>query len=213
MTITLDHVFVFVARDDALPGGKVRQVLDGIGLVPSYERRHTGQGTANVCYCFDNVYLELLFVVDEAELAAPALARNGFTRRSRPRVTGANPFGIALRGEPFPFESWPYRIDAFPPGLSIPVAVASDDDRVPFVFGSPGTERPDRWTDGRAGARQTVGGYTTMTIARIGAERTEPLAVLAGLGIAEEVSVGERSLVLRLEGREGIVVLELADLM
>ncbi|WP_181702491.1 VOC family protein [Chthonobacter albigriseus] len=211
MMIALDHVFVFVARDDALPGGKVRQVLDGIGLVPSYERRHTGQGTSNVCYCFDNAYLELLFVVDEAELAAPALARNGFTRRSRLRQTGANPFGIALRGEPFPFESWPYRIDAFPPGLSIPVAVASDDDGVPFVFGSPGTERPDRWTDGRADARQTAGGYTTMTIARIGAERAGPLAALAGLGIADAVVTGAASLVLRLQRGGDSVELELAD--
>lgn len=158
MSLELDHVFVFVDESEAMPGGGLRARLDALGLVPSYERRHKGQGTANLCWCFDDAYLELLFVVDEAELRSPAVARNGFVDRSA-GTAGASPVGIALRGGALGVPSWPYRIAGFPPGMTIPVAEASDDVRLPFVFGSPGTARPDRWTDGRAGGRQSAAGF------------------------------------------------------
>ena len=153
-TLELDHVFVFVT-----PGAPEAAAL---GLCESYRRRHPGQGTANVCYCFDNAYLELLWVTDRAELTAPAVARTRLAERADWRRTGASPFGIALRGPdpdtPLPFESWDYAAPFLPAGMAIPVAVASDDPRQPFLFRSPGTARPDTWPDdaggSRAGARQ-----------------------------------------------------------
>ncbi len=42
--------------------------------------------------------------------------------------------------------------------MTIPVALASEDPRQPFVFRSPGSARPDAWTDGRAGTRQRDAG-------------------------------------------------------
>ena len=46
----IDHVFVF-PRDLAA----LRRRLESFGLEPSFRRQHPGQGTANICYCFDKV--------------------------------------------------------------------------------------------------------------------------------------------------------------
>ena len=67
-----------------------------------------------------------------------------------------SPFGIAVRGGgldgALPFATWDYQA---PYGVTIPVAQASEDPQQPFLFQAPGGgERPDRWTDYRAGARQ-----------------------------------------------------------
>lgn len=51
----LDHLFVLIERD-APEFGYFRS----LGLVETYRRRHLGQGTENACYCFDNLFVELL---------------------------------------------------------------------------------------------------------------------------------------------------------
>lgn len=186
MGLELDHVFVFVDAGDVLPGGTASLRLGALGLTPSYTRRHVGQGTANVCYCFDNAYLELLFIVDEAELVRPEVQRNGFVLRSIPAGVGS-PFGIAVRGGPPPGDTWDYRIEGFPPGVSVPVSVDSDDPRMPFVFGSPGQAAPMDWTDGRAGERQLAAGFTTLTVERISVPKGRPLGSVVDALQAEGV--------------------------
>ncbi|MBF0335866.1 MAG: hypothetical protein HQL40_19860 [Alphaproteobacteria bacterium] len=118
---------------------------------------------------------------DAAEVGGPAIARTRLAERARWRETGASPFGIALRGDqPAPFATWDYAPPYLPAGMTIPVALASDDPRHPFVFVSPGTSRPDQWTDGRAGARQTAAGLRMIE----GVALDGPLAVdLSGAGI------------------------------
>lgn len=153
----LCHIFVFVP-----PGAPDAATLERAGLRESYRREHPGQGTANVCYAFDNAYLELLWVTNAAELRSPAVAPTRLAERADWRQTGACPFGIALRTEPadapLPLECWDYSAPFFPPGMAIPVTGSSTDPRQPFLFRSPGSARPDRWTDGRAGDRQSAAG-------------------------------------------------------
>ncbi len=160
--IRLCHVFVLVE-----PGAPEAAGLERAGLRESFRRTHPGQGTANVCYCFDNAYLELLWVVDGAELASPAVAPTRLAERAAWRRTGASPFGIALRTEPpeapLPFATWDYRAPFLPPGLALPVARSSADPRQPFLFRSLGRARPDQWTDGRAGGRQRGAGLAELS--------------------------------------------------
>lgn len=162
----LDHLFVFVR-----PGAPEAAALERAGLRASYRRRHPGQGTANVCYCFDNAYLELLWIEDEAETTAPAVVRTRLAERADWRRTGTSPFGIALRGgsseELFPGGSWEYAAPFLPPGLTVPVASASADLGQPFLFRSPGSQRPDAWTDGRAGTRQRPAGLIDIAALRL----------------------------------------------
>jgi hypothetical protein len=155
--VSLCHVFVFVE-----PGAPEAAGLERAGLRESARRAHPGQGTANVCYYFDNAFLELLWAVDGAELASPAVAPTRLAERAAWRSTGACPFGIALRTEPpeapLPFATWDYRAPFLPPGLAIPVAHASTDPRQPFLFRSPGSARPDQRTEGQASERQRGAG-------------------------------------------------------
>ncbi len=153
----LCHVFAFVE-----PGAPERAALESAGLRESFRRRHPGQGTANVCYCFDNAYLELLWIEDGADAESPAIARTRLAERARWRDSGTCPFGISVRterpGQPLPFPTWDYRPPYLPAGMAIPVALSSEDPRQPFLFRSPGDARPDAWTDGRAGERQRPAG-------------------------------------------------------
>ncbi|MBC7906955.1 MAG: VOC family protein [Rhodospirillaceae bacterium] len=157
MGTDLCHVFVFVEdRAAALAA------LDSCGLTESFRRAHPGQGTANIAACFDNAYLEVLWPEDPAELVSTPVARTRLSERSRWRETGACPFGIGLRGR-LPFPCWDYRPPFLPDGMSMSVALASDDPRQPFLFRSPGDARPDAWPDGMAGNRQLAAGLAEIT--------------------------------------------------
>ena len=205
MALELDHLFVFVGPENVAPGGGAFEALKALGLEPSFARRHVGQGTANLCYAFDNAYLELLHAVDVEEMNASPLGRAAFADRAAWRKAGASPFGIASRGGALPGESWTYRNPDFPPGVSIAVSVESDDAGMPFVFSSPGKAPPSEWSDGRAGRRQTAAGFTRLSIERL----TLPKVPLAGgaldafhhLGLVKvlEIAEGEPEMLIGLE--------------
>jgi hypothetical protein len=151
----LCHVFMFGTHGDA-------EALTSLGLVENYRRQHPGQGTSNACFCFDNAYLELLFVDDQAALAA--LRRTRLSERSGWRTSEASPFGIAIRSSTaLPFPTWEYRPAYLPDGMVIAVDRECDDINQPFVFAAPGSQRPDRWTTGLAGERQSQAGYLEIT--------------------------------------------------
>lgn len=162
----IDHVFVMVT-----PEAPEVARLTALGLAESFRRAHPGQGTTNACFCFDNAYLELLWLTAPTEAASCALARSGLAARADWRRSAASPFGIALRHpDPAaapPFPAWSYAAPFLPAGMSIPVATASDDPRQPLLFRSPGSARPDRWTDGRAGERQHAAGYAEIAGMRL----------------------------------------------
>lgn len=148
MEPNLCHVFVFV--DDR---AAARAALQACGLVETFHRAHPGQGTANVCACFDNAYLEVLWAEDPAELGSTLVARTRLAERSRWRDTGACPFGIGMSGR-LPFPCWDYRAPFLPEGDGIQVALASDDPRQPFLFRSPGGSKPQ---SGQPGLRGIAG--------------------------------------------------------
>lgn len=180
--VELDHLFVATAHG----GGPARAALDAAGLAVSYERRHVGQGTANACYALDDCFIELLWVVDEAELRSPAVAPTALADRLLDPP--ACPFGIALRGD-LPVPAFDWAPTFLPPGMTLPVAVGSADPALPMVFTSPGTAPPLRWTDGRAGTRQVAAGLTASTGLRLtapaGVAADPLLQALAAAGLAE----------------------------
>ena len=168
--LELCHLFLFVE-----PQAPEAHLLNVMGLQQSCRRAHPGQGTENICYCFDNAFLELLWVTNRSEVSSSAIVRTGLSDRANWRQNGANPFGIALRGQASaPFPTWDYKPPYLPKGHSIPVACSSGDPTQPLLFVSPGNARPDQWADGRAGKRQNAAGLSEI----IGLE------VFLGTGIA-----------------------------
>ncbi len=137
MPFELDHVFICVQS----PRAHVQRLVDA-GFCEGSGNVHPGQGTANARFFFDNAFVELLWAVDESELAADVVRPTCLSERMRWRETGACPFGVAFRGELDAPPLWRYDAPFFPPGKDIPCwsrpGVASD----PFLFAFDGV-RPD----------------------------------------------------------------------
>ena len=168
----IDHVFVFVE-----PEGAELDYLYSLGLIETYRRTHAGQGTQNVCFCFDNMFVECLWVSNAGELHSPAIARTGLYERSQWRTAGTSPFGIAWRptGNDADFEpaTWSFQPPYLPAGMAIAVSVDSDDPRQPMMFSSPGTAPPVQWAPERRQGLQRQAGLGRV----LGLRLELPLAV------------------------------------
>lgn len=159
----LDHVFFFVPPG----GGALRRELAQRGWNETYERAHVGQGTANVCYAFDNAFLELIWLTDEAEARSAAIRRTGLLQRAQWRSLGTCPVGIAYRltsEEAAPFETWDFRPPYLPQGMSIPMAVETEDPHRALVFQSPGRDAPAAWPASRQNGLQRSSGRTRLAL-------------------------------------------------
>lgn len=139
----LDHLFVFIEPDsDAVQG------LLQAGLKETYRRTHLGQGTANLCFCFDNLYIECIYLTNALEAASPAIQRTGLLERSAWRTNGSCPFGLAWRGvsaRDAGINCWDYTPPYLPPNMAIQVAEDSDDVGQPMMFTFDGATPPSAW--------------------------------------------------------------------
>lgn len=165
----LDHIILMLDPRSGEGTEFVRR-----GLEPSYRRAHPGQGTENLCFCFDNAFLELLWTRDRAELAANPLTRARLPERLNWAAQRACPFGIAIRPvanlaetPDLPFKAWAYKPAYLPQGMAIRIATFCDNARLPFLFTAPPSGAPADWTDGRAGMRQMAAGFTRIVAVRL----------------------------------------------
>ena len=163
----IDHVFMVVEEN----GPEIDEIAS-LGLVETYRRIHRGQGTQNVCYCFDNLFLELIWVNDKDEVRSTAIQRTGLYERSLWRMNGTCPFGIAWRrsegAPPSALPTWKFTPPYLPKGMSISVAMDSDDPRQPMMFESPGGSPPIEWPIEKRGTLQHSVGLGAVTEIRLG---------------------------------------------
>jgi hypothetical protein len=129
-------------------------MLADAGLVCGANPVHVGQGTANAVYCFDNAYLELLWMHDERELDLTLVAPLRLSERVQWRSTGACPFGVALRpggdDESEQIVTWSYAAPYLPAGASIPMVSAKGAGNEPLVFVMPWGGAPSTYPAERA---------------------------------------------------------------
>ena len=167
--LEIDHVFLFIE-----PEGPEVDALKRLGLTETYRRAHPGQGTANACLAFDNLFLELLWITNESEARSPAIARTRLWERSQWLTHGSCPFGLAVRGDlvGVGVPTWdyrpPYLAQVLPAEAGISVAAASDDPTFPMVFVSPGKVRPVQWPDERKGRLQQTAGFGSVLSVELG---------------------------------------------
>ena len=149
----IDHIFMLID-----PGGPEIAQMRELGLLETYRRSHPGQGTRNVCYCFDNMFLELLWVDDPNAALSPTIGRTGLYDRSLWRSQDVCPFGIAWRSTASGVEpaisTWAFTAPYLPAGVVIEVAEDSDDVRQPMMFRSPGSAPPIDWPPEKHGGLQ-----------------------------------------------------------
>lgn len=132
----LDHVYVFCQ-----PGAPEQQRLLAAGLRVGRARIHVGQGTANVCFFFADLMLELIWLRDRAEAQAAGIAMLRLDERADWRRRGTSPFGIAVRSDDaddaLPGATEPYAAPYLPSGITMPIAVNPAGAREPMLFGMP----------------------------------------------------------------------------
>ncbi|WP_085906995.1 VOC family protein [Kiloniella majae] len=171
--VEIDHLFIFVDAPKEGDTPAEAHLLQSAGFVESYRRNHPGQGTTNICYCFDHAYIELLWVNNTADITSPLIRETKLFERSQWKETATSPFGIALRSE-MPFDTWDYRPPYLPQGMSIPVTTTSLDARQPFIFTSPGGQRPDHWREPRPLQQKAPIGCHTITSISLSVPKSYP---------------------------------------
>lgn len=135
----LDHVFIFVK------GPKCAQPLKNLGLVAGMSRTHTGQGTANLVFLFENAYLELIWLEEQPTFADAR--RTAIEQRGRWWESGANRFGVCWRGDGTGLNSpWSYKPPYFPPEREILMDARSQDISLPLLFCLPDSQPPEQFT-------------------------------------------------------------------
>lgn len=207
--LVIDHVAIIVTGEAA---PEARRRLRAAGLTENSSAVHNGQGTSNVFYCFENLFVELLSVIDAREASESAGARLFLAERAE-RRDKTFPFGIALRPTPpsplLPFVTWPFS----PPGSTgwhaVPVAVSSDDLNQPLMFRAQRDRPPADWTDGRSGNLQRGAGFASIGKIEIalfdGIEPGDDLKSLADQG-ALTLGTGGPRLALTVLGTDGLSV-------
>lgn len=149
MELELDHIFVCTAEPE-----RDTRLLEAAGLVCGANRIHAGQGSANAVYCFDNAYLELLWMEDEHDLLSPSVAPLRLWERIHWCETGACPFGIALRPSKAdaaePSAAWTYAPPYSPPGMAVPMISVKGSTEEPLVFVMRTGGAPSRYPAERA---------------------------------------------------------------
>jgi Glyoxalase-like domain len=197
MTLELDHIFIGVQSN-----APEAQALLDFGLAEGRRRAHPGQGTTNICFFFQNAFLELLWLVDEDEARSPLIAPTGLWERCRWQSTAACPFGIAVRTtHPLPFNTWDYRPPYLPPDLSIPIAANSAILQEPLLFRSPSNLPPSALPpeqrpplDHPCGVQVITSVKMTLPTAKLSPE----MKVLQSLGLIE-LEYGEYHLQLEMD--------------
>jgi len=154
----LDHIFLFV--DDVAAAEKLARRM---GLVETYRREHKGQGTSNICYCFENAFLELLILNDARDAKSDLIKRTGLYERANWRRLWTCPIGVSWRssgdGSREEIETWSFQPPYLPEGGDIKVAVEGDDPFQPMMFRSPGKSKPVEWPPERRGNLQNDAGF------------------------------------------------------
>lgn len=114
----IDHIFLRAQRD-----GPEGDALRAFGLAEGSGNCHPGQGTANRRFFFENAFLELLWIEDEAEVRSAATAPTRLVERLHADGAGVSPFGVCFRPssgqDRAPFPTWPYAPDYLPAGMTI----------------------------------------------------------------------------------------------
>lgn len=160
----LDHMIMMAP---ATRVEELRHVFARAGLTESCRRRHNGNGTSSFFYCFDNCFLELLWVCDRDEARTGPASDLRTPDRCESDDPAILPYAIALRNAPdgngtMPFAAFEYQPEQGDQGPKL-IAEVSRNLSQPLIFRALRAKPPIEWTDGLEGERQIPGGYSKVT--------------------------------------------------
>lgn len=139
----IDHVFTFTDYPNA-----AAEELLSFGLTEGSNRVHLGQGTANRKFYFENFFLEVLWVQNEAEITSPAVLPTKLWQRARHVENESSPYGLCLVNTPDTdivfADAIAYQPAYFPAGLTIEVQPHEQNLSLPWTCRLPfkGEQKP-----------------------------------------------------------------------
>jgi len=164
MSFEIDHIFILTSKN-----APEAQLLIDFGLTEGPNRIHHGQGTANRCFFFNNVMLELLWVYDEVDAQNTITLPTTLWQRWLQRQGGACAFGLCLRStdknnNTAPFKSWKYKPELFPGDMYVSISNSVTTYSEPFIFFSPMAHRPDTGDYANEKVRQHKIGFQELSL-------------------------------------------------
>jgi hypothetical protein len=134
----IDHIFIFSADK-----GKEVDALVDFGFLEGSSRVHPGQGTVNRKIYFENFFLEIVWVHNEAEIRSENTRKTKLWERSNFLTNGNSPFGLGLLNTPDTNElfahSIKYQPDYFPSGTQFDIITNEKNFYLPWTFRIPFT--------------------------------------------------------------------------
>lgn len=134
--MNIDHIFIFTDND-----GKVAGELVEFGLTEGSHRIHTGQGTTNRKFYFDNFYLEILWVYNETEIKSEKTKPSGLYQRADFKSNNFSPFGLCIVNtddtEQLFENAFKYQPEYFPQGQTIDILKNEHQPHLPWTFRLP----------------------------------------------------------------------------
>jgi hypothetical protein len=132
----VDHIFIFSDNE----GEEAEELID-FGFTEGSNRFHSGQGTINRKFYFENFFLEILWVINESEIKSDLVSPTKLWERSNFVKNGISPFGLCLvntEDTDIIFEnSLKYQPDYFPKGLEIEILTNEKANYLPWTFRLP----------------------------------------------------------------------------
>lgn len=135
----IDHLFIFSNQE-----GKEADDLVNFGLVEGSSRVHQGQGTTNRKFYFQNFFLEVLWVHNQAEIKSELVKPTGLWQRTD-KESGFSPFGLCLVNTADTndlFEkAYQYQPNYFSKGMEIDILNNEKAPSLPWTFRLPFKEK------------------------------------------------------------------------
>jgi len=134
--MTVDHIFIFSNQ-----AGEEADDLTHFGFTEGSSRIHLGQGTINRKFYFENFFLEVLWVRDEAEIRSETTAATKLWERSQFAINNHSRFGLCFvnteETDNLFQNSKSYQPNYFPEGMSIDIIPNEDQSQLPWTFRLP----------------------------------------------------------------------------
>lgn len=133
--MNVDHVFIFSNK------GREADDLVEFGLIEGSGRVHPGLGTANRRFFFDNFYLEILWVENEAEAKSEYASPLKLWERSTFNDNDYSRYGLCFENEidsdPLFKNSLKFQPEYYPKGKFLEVFPHKDEPYFPWIFRLP----------------------------------------------------------------------------
>jgi len=132
----IDHLFIF----SSTKGQEVDRLVD-FGFREGSSRIHPGQGTVNRKIYFENFFLEIVWVHNEAEIKSANVLKTKLWERSNFLTNGYSRFGLGFVNSPDTQELFEdaiqYQPDYFPKEAQFDIITNEKNSYLPWTFRVP----------------------------------------------------------------------------